>query len=209
MLTPTRSSMNSFARIFWRKGTDERQRGRETSTASKRSSARQGERCRALVYTQAFDTFRSDDAIIFNKAKVQLLESMNKFVRLVPGTKSSQVPTCWDDVAAAVAEAQSLWEAREKDSRVGRVKELLRKMCNGLNNHATVLKMLPTESEYVSLVAGSVSLIIKVAIHTQWMPPRQLAANKNTPRPPQTTSTSPNHLPGGCSRSMTPSASMT
>lgn len=77
--------------------------------------------------------------------------------------KSSKVPTCWDDVAAAVAETQSLWEARTKDSRVGRVKELLHKMCNGLENHATVLKLLPTESEYVSLVAGSVSLIIKVS----------------------------------------------
>ncbi len=132
---------------------------------------------------------------------------MNKFGRLVPGMESNQVPTCWDDVAAAVTEAQSLWEARGKDSRIGRVKQLLRKMCNGLNNHATVLKILPTESEYVSLVAGSVSLIIKVAIPTQRIiPTRQLAAKKNTPRPLQTTSTSPNPSPGGWSRSTTPSA---
>lgn len=35
-------------------------------------------------------------------------------------------------------------------------------MCNGMNNHATALKMLPTESEYVSIIGGAVAMIIKV-----------------------------------------------
>jgi hypothetical protein len=155
--------------------------------------------------TNVLPFFRSDDAMIFDKAKRQLIESMNKFRDLVPGNKSNQVVTCWDDVTAAVAEAQSLWEVKAKDSRAGRVKVLLRKMCNGLNNHATVLKMLPSESEYVSLVYGSVSMIIKAWTPTRKIASKHPAANVgNTPRPLQTISTSRNPSSGGWSRSTTP-----
>ena len=112
-------------------------------------------------------TIRSDDALVFNKAKRQLLESMQKFQHLVPGTKTvGEVPFSWGHVLSATSEAQLLWEAKAKDSRVGRVKEWARKMCNGMNNHAQALKMLPAESEYVSLVAGAVSMIIKVNINS-------------------------------------------
>lgn len=87
---------------------------------------------------------------------------MRKFQDLVPGTKAHEVPTSWDDVVLAATEVQAGWEARAKDTRTGRVRRLVRKMFNGMNNHATALKMLPTESEYVSLVGGSVLMIIKV-----------------------------------------------
>lgn len=100
--------------------------------------------------------------MVFNKAKKQLLESMRKFQDLVPGPKGSDIPTCWGDVVSATFEVQAKWEAKAKDTRVGRAKELVRKMCNGMNNHATALKMLPTESEYVSVIGGSVLMIIKV-----------------------------------------------
>ena len=139
----------------------------------KKGSAPRGERSRSQSFQSCFcyllphlagphlTLLRSDDAIVFEKAKQQLLESMKKFRALTAGSKGTEV-TCWDDVASAAAVALSQWEAKAKDSRVGRVKEWVRKMCNGMNNHATALKMLPSESEYVSLVAGSVSMIIKV-----------------------------------------------
>ena len=106
--------------------------------------------------------FRPDDALIFNKAKRQLLDSMSKFQSHVPGAKENELPTSWDDVVLAASAVQTQWEMKAKDSRTGRARELVRKVCNGMNNHATALKMLPTESEYVSLVAGSVLMIIKV-----------------------------------------------
>ncbi|CAI4219214.1 unnamed protein product [Parascedosporium putredinis] len=109
-----------------------------------------------------FKATRPDDALIFNKAKRQLLDSMRKFQSHVPGAKENELPTSWDDVVLAATAVQTQWETKAKDSRTGRARELVRKVCNGMNNHATALKMLPTESEYVSLVAGSVLMIIKV-----------------------------------------------
>ena len=87
---------------------------------------------------------------------------MRKFQDLVPGSRTDEVPTCWDDVVLATTKVQVQWEAKAKDTRTGRAKEFVRKMCNGMNNHATALKMLPTESEYVAVIGGSVLMIIKV-----------------------------------------------
>ncbi len=88
---------------------------------------------------------------------------MKEFQDLVPADmKSSSLPTSWDDVEAAVATVQARWETKGKDGHVTRAKGWVRKMCNGLHNHSTALKMLPSESEYVSLVAGAVTMIIKV-----------------------------------------------
>ncbi|SPO04178.1 uncharacterized protein DNG_06861 [Cephalotrichum gorgonifer] len=112
---------------------------------------------------ERFSATRSDDAIIFNKAKAQLLVSMRKFQSFVTGARGNEVPTCWDDVMSAAAEAQSQWETTGKESRIGRVKGWVQKMCNGLNNHATALQMLPSQSEYVSIIAGAVTLIIKAS----------------------------------------------
>lgn len=106
--------------------------------------------------------YRSDDVLVFNKAKRQLLESMENFQALVPWTRDSEMPTSWDDVVSAATKVQAQWETKAKDSRAGRARDVVRRMCNGLNNHATALKMLPTESEYLSIVGGSVSMIIKV-----------------------------------------------
>lgn len=72
------------------------------------------------------------------------------------------MPTSWDDVVSAATKVQAQWETKATDSRAGRARDVVRRMCNGLNNHATALKMLPTESEYLSIVGGSVSMIIKV-----------------------------------------------
>ncbi|KPM38460.1 hypothetical protein AK830_g8093 [Neonectria ditissima] len=113
---------------------------------------------------EQFSVTRSDDVLIFNKAKKQLREVMGKFQDLVPGQlKTDGSPTSWEDIWSAATEAQTQWETRAKETRVGQVKHWVRRMCNGMNNHSTALKMLPSESEYVSLVAGSVSMIIKAS----------------------------------------------
>ncbi|KAK7424338.1 hypothetical protein QQX98_000606 [Neonectria punicea] len=111
-----------------------------------------------------FSVTRSDDVLIFNKAKYQLREVMTKFQDLVPvQLKTDGSPTSWEDIWAAATEAQAQWEAKAKETRVGQVKHWVRRMCNGMNNHSSALKMLPSESEYVSLVAGSVTMIIKAS----------------------------------------------
>lgn len=126
-------------------------------------SKREGRSVCSVGIGKFSDSDRPDDVIVFNKAKTQLLESMRKFQELVPGARTNEPSACWDDVMLAATKVQAQWETKAKDSRAGRARELVRKMCNGLNNHATAMKMLPTESEYLSVVGGSVSMIIKVS----------------------------------------------
>lgn len=88
---------------------------------------------------------------------------MQGFQALVPSHLSKgPLPTSWEDVEHVVSSIQAQWATKHKESNVERAKDWVRKMCNGLNNHSTALKMLPSETEWVSVIAGSVSMIIKV-----------------------------------------------
>jgi hypothetical protein len=132
---------------------------------------------------------------------------MKRFQDLVPGApRNNELPTSWDEVRSATLEAQAGWEKKLKESRASKAREWIRKMCNGLNNHATALKMLPTETEYVSVIAGAVTMVIKVRcrnilqrgsgrIGEQYENESILTIKRD--RQPQTTSTFPRHLPRG------------
>jgi hypothetical protein len=100
---------------------------------------------------------------IFVKAKQELLQSMKNFQSLVPEhMRMTSLPTSWAEVENAVSVVQAQWDTKIKETHIGRAKEWVRRMCNGMNNHSNALKMLPSDSEYISLVAGSVTMIIKV-----------------------------------------------
>lgn len=88
---------------------------------------------------------------------------MKSFQRLVPEhMRTTSLPTSWAEVEFAVSEVQAQWDTKVKETHVGRAKEWIRKMGNGMQNHSMALNMLPSSSEYVSLVAGAVAMIIKV-----------------------------------------------
>jgi hypothetical protein len=106
---------------------------------------------------------RPNDETLFNKTRQGLMLSMKNFQALVPDhLKTTSLPTRWEDVELTLSEVQAQWESKNRDSNFGRVKQWTRKMCDGLNNHSNALAMLPAGSEYVSLVAGAVTMIIKV-----------------------------------------------
>ena len=89
---------------------------------------------------------------------------MRKFQEFVPeASKITTTAACWADVELAVQDVQSQWNTKVKESHFGRTKQWLRKMCDGLNNHSSAMKLLPSESVYTSLVAGSVTMILKVS----------------------------------------------
>lgn len=97
---------------------------------------------------------------------------MRSFQALVPEelAGTTTVPKSWSDVEHAVSTVQAKWDTKIKDSRVGRTKQWIRKMCNGLHDHSAALSMLPKDSEYVSLVGGAVVMIIKVRIKYNILP---------------------------------------
>lgn len=74
------------------------------------------------------------------------------------------LPKTWSEVEIAISSVQSESNSRSTETRIGRASAWVRRMCNGLNNHATVLKLLPTESEYTSLISGSITLFIKARL---------------------------------------------
>lgn len=106
---------------------------------------------------------RNHDEIALRETENELRQSLRNFQALFPGQAAQDVrPTSWEDVQHAVSNVQKQWETRQKDSATGRIRDGFRRMCNTFNNHSTALKMLPSETEWVSVIAGSVSMIIKV-----------------------------------------------
>ncbi len=101
--------------------------------------------------------------ISFNRARKELLHSMKAFQSSVPDQlKTPELPTNWTEVNTTVSHIQKQWESQRKYSQISRAKAWVRKMCDGMNNHSMALKMLPSEPEYISLISGSIAMIIKV-----------------------------------------------
>lgn len=89
---------------------------------------------------------------------------MTKFKSLVPShLQTNEEISTWDQVETIVSAVQAQWDAKGKRGLVDRAKGHFRRMCQGLNNHAGVLKMIPSENNYTSLIVGSVTMIIKVS----------------------------------------------
>ncbi|KDN64255.1 hypothetical protein CSUB01_01348 [Colletotrichum sublineola] len=104
------------------------------------------------------------DIVAFKRAERELRQVMQSFQALVPNHLSEATsPRSWDDVMQAVTTVQAQWDSKYIDSNIERAKERVRKMCNGLNNHSTALKMLPSETEWVSVIAGTVSMVVKAS----------------------------------------------
>lgn len=57
------------------------------------------------------------------------------------------------------------WDVERKRGKWGVAKWHLHKLCDGLNNHATLLELLPAGSEYVSLFTGSIASIVKASVN--------------------------------------------
>lgn len=92
---------------------------------------------------------------------------MQSFQALIPEElRTTIIPTSWSDVETAVSTVQKHWELQSQEKMTSQAKEWFRKMCNGLHSHKALLDLLPKESEYVSVIAGAVTMIIKVSLIT-------------------------------------------
>lgn len=96
------------------------------------------------------------------------LIALHSFQALIPEElMTTTIPTSWSDVETAVLTVQKNWESQSQGNKTSQAKEWFRKMCNGLHSHKALLDLLPKESEYVSVIAGAVTMIIKVS----WITP--------------------------------------
>lgn len=100
---------------------------------------------------------------MFKKTKTELVACMQHFQELIPeDLRTTGFPKSWSDVETAVSSVQRHWESQSQ-SKSSQAKEWLRNMCNGLHNHKAALDLLPKDSEYVSVIAGAITTIIKVS----------------------------------------------
>ncbi|KAL1854413.1 hypothetical protein Daus18300_011432 [Diaporthe australafricana] len=97
-------------------------------------------------------------------ARLERYFSETSFQSLIPEElRTTTIPTSWSDVETAVSTVQKHWESQAQGSKTSKAGEWFRKMCNGLHNHKALLDLLPKESEYVSVIAGAVTMIIKAS----------------------------------------------
>lgn len=88
---------------------------------------------------------------------------MQDFQTLVPEElRTTIIPASWSHMETAVSRVQRHWESQSQN-KSSQAKEWLRKMCNGLHSHKAGLDLLPKGSEYVSVIAGAVAMILKVS----------------------------------------------
>ncbi|KAI1129036.1 hypothetical protein F5Y10DRAFT_239073 [Nemania abortiva] len=111
-----------------------------------------------------FSSRGQEDTMLFDKAQHELRSSLKDFHECVPDRlKSAGLPKSWSEVEPIISGMQREWDSRNTDTRVGRTNAWVRRMCIGLNNHATVLKLLPAESEYTSLISGAITMFMKAS----------------------------------------------
>lgn len=108
---------------------------------------------------------RPEDELSLARGRQDLLQAMEDFRDEAPAQSlPSHHAWSWYDVSSAVTTVKAQWTLEHSESRVSRVVSRLRKMCDGLHNHSAVLKMLPSENVYVSIISGAVAMITKLSI---------------------------------------------
>lgn len=74
-----------------------------------------------------------------------------------------QEVSSWRDVQAVVETVQQQWEQKREKNRFRPAVGHLHKFCNTIQNHSSVLSMLPSNNNYVSLFYGSITTVIQVS----------------------------------------------
>jgi len=72
----------------------------------------------------------------------------------------------WEDVAAVVESTQDRLERKQNKGKFRQAAKQLRRFCNGIKHHSTVLKLLPTSNQYVSVFYGALATVIQVIFVT-------------------------------------------
>lgn len=91
---------------------------------------------------------------------------MKNFQQYVPEDLKDDKPggyQTWQDVSDVVGRVRSKWEKRKEGNKFKQATTYFRKICTTINDHSNILKLLPTESEYVALLSGSLVVVIKVS----------------------------------------------
>ena len=108
----------------------------------------------------------SQDESILAEPTAELSQAYKSFLKCLPKGHEARIedgPPQLDVVAKAMKLAESTLRDRRETTKTGRMKQLFGRVAKSLHGHKELFGVVPSGDKYVSLVAGSVSAIIKVS----------------------------------------------
>ena len=95
----------------------------------------------------------------------ELAKEYKKFLKCLPKNHPARIedgPPRLDRVMDALRLADTEWTIHREETKTGRAKKLFTKVAQSLFKYKDLFDIVPSGDKYVSLVAGSISAIIKV-----------------------------------------------
>ena len=105
------------------------------------------------------------DEMILASSTDELAKVYKKFLKCLPKDHQARIedgPPMLDCVVDALSLADAEWKSNREKTKMGRMKTLFTKVAQSLAKHKDLFAVVPSGDKYVSLVAGSVSAIVKV-----------------------------------------------
>ena len=106
--------------------------------------------------------------MLLAKPTDELAQVYKNFLKCLPKEHEARIedgPPRLDVVIKAVKIADAKWKGNREKSKAGRTKRLFTKIPVHLDKYKELAAVVPSGDKYVSLIAGSVSAIIKVQLH--------------------------------------------
>ncbi|KAK2776167.1 phytanoyl- dioxygenase family protein [Colletotrichum kahawae] len=119
-------------------------------------------------FESSFDSEESSNPItqVLAVETSQLCEKWKVFVESSTARDRMNIklsePTM-NGVIDAVHEVQRAWDSKRSNGRLGRAKRLLHRFCGTLKSHQSLLEILPSGNEYVSIFTGTLSVLIQAS----------------------------------------------
>ena len=105
-----------------------------------------------------------DEALLAHPTE-ELSQAYKKFLKCLPKGHEARIedgPPRLEAVIDALTTAEHTWKSNREKTKAGRMRGLFSKVAVTMNKHRELFAMIPSSDKYISLVAGSVSAIIKV-----------------------------------------------
>ena len=111
------------------------------------------------------DDSGGQDDIILAHPTDELAQAYKKFLKCLPKGHEARIedgPPRLEVVVDALTFAEAKWKNNREKTKAGRMRTLFSKVAVNLNKYKELFAIVPSSDRYVSLIAGSVSAIIKV-----------------------------------------------
>jgi hypothetical protein len=96
-------------------------------------------------------------------ARYKELEAALETFRKITGGNQPKASS-WSSLTQNITKIRNQYDTKASTGFQGKSKRLFHSICETLNNHSNVLKILPQGDKYTSLVCGSLEVIIKVIL---------------------------------------------